>query len=142
MVIWYDPMDHGCYTLWLFKLRGCGIEWSNFVKSLKKWVENRWQNLFLKFFNENNRWFLDHNLGFHSCQTQTKFLWEFVTLFKTWVKKCYHVGILESDNLWTLASNVKKGWEVESRFWFSFVFLVWLVEMDGLSTFRHSVKWP
>jgi len=26
----------GCFTLWLFKWRGCGIEWPNFVESPKK----------------------------------------------------------------------------------------------------------
>jgi hypothetical protein len=28
------------FTLWPSKLRGRGIEWPNFVESLKKWAEN------------------------------------------------------------------------------------------------------
>jgi hypothetical protein len=30
--------DH--FTLWMSKSRSHGIEWSNFVESLKKWAEN------------------------------------------------------------------------------------------------------
>jgi hypothetical protein len=34
-------MYEGRFTLWPSKLRGRGIEWSNFVESSKKWAENK-----------------------------------------------------------------------------------------------------
>jgi hypothetical protein len=36
------PTARSRFTLWPSKSRGRGIEWSNFVKSPKKWAENTW----------------------------------------------------------------------------------------------------
>jgi hypothetical protein len=58
--------------------------------------------LMIDFFNEKNRHPLNHSLGFHSCPTQTSF-----ESLSSWSKKYCHVGILESNGLWTLASSVK-----------------------------------
>jgi len=67
--------------------------WSNELKLVHK--------IYFSFCNENNRWPLDRSLGFYSCPIQTSFK------SKPQVKKYCHVGILERDDLWTLAFSVK-----------------------------------
>jgi hypothetical protein len=63
---------------------------------------------FFNIFMKKNRRPLDHSLGFHSCPTQT-----LLQVSITLVKKYCHVGILDSDDLWILTSNVKG---LEARF--------------------------